>query len=236
MTYDIAIRGTWSLDELSVLEAAFADATAMFGTPQQLRALIDDARRVNDISAEQLVILRIGAGRASFRHGGDVFQILLGDSVFGPQNFAEVPLCSRPTAVGAHDVRISAKLSILHELMHVAIAGQPDILAIFEQTRLWGTPQFAVETGPQDGRSSFALANLTLSTGPEEDLVIAMALYAHAYASGAKSSYRFYLQTMYGFHMIFIWSAWELTGEVPQSDVEDYEIVPPLPVCHSATC
>jgi hypothetical protein len=139
-------------------------------------------------------------------------------------------------AVDAHEVQISAKLTILHELMHVVVVGQPELLTRYKQARQWGTQQYAVERGPQDGRSSFALANLTHSTGPEEDLVIAMALYAHAYAPDAKSSHRFYLQKIYGFHMTFIWSAWNLPSEMPQLADENHDVAQPLPVCHGLTC
>lgn len=210
----------------------------MFGGAEQLQQLIEAARRNNTVSVEQLSITRIREGRASYRQGGTVFQILLGNETFNNMNYTSVPHPSRPNALDVRNERGSAKITILHELMHVVIDAQPDILQQYRQMRQWNTDDASRAFGPQDKRRSFALVNLTHDSGPEEDLVIAMALYAHAYAPDAPATQRFYLDVMYDFHMSFVWRAWELPGAPPGRSAETTNDpqASAMPVCRTSIC
>jgi hypothetical protein len=205
---------------LELLRSALADAATMFGDSSRLRSLFEDAHRTAAVSADKLSIVRTREGRASFQQGGTTFQILLGDETFDTLNYASLPQSSRPVALGLRNEVNSAKLTILHEIMHVVIDGQPDILINYRLQRQWGTQEIAVERGPQDGHRSFALANMTRETGPEEDLVIAMALYAYGYAPDAPHTHRLYLEVMYAFHMTFVWTVWELPEPAPGGAAE----------------
>ncbi|MCO5182965.1 MAG: hypothetical protein M9928_13435 [Anaerolineae bacterium] len=234
--YNVDIEGDWSSAELALLRAALDDASSMFGGAEQLQLLIEAARRNNAVSVEQLSITRVSEGRASYRQGGALFQILLGDETFDSLNYTGVPFPSRPGALDVRNEHGSAKITMLHELMHVVIDARPDILQQYRKMRQWNTDD---ASGPQDERRSFALVNLTHDSGPEEDLVIAMALYAHAYAPDAQTSQQFYMDVMYDFHMTFVWTAWELPGAPPGRSAENddnNQQTSAEPICRLGMC
>ncbi len=211
----------------------------MFGSTERLRTLIEDARHTSGVTANRLSIVRTSEGRASYRQGNDEFRILLGDRAFETLNYEAVPPVSRPAMLRLHNENNSAHVSILHELMHVVIAGQPETLAAFQEERQWGTETYSVELGPQDGRRSFAQANLMQRSGPEEDLVIAMALYAYAYAPDAPETYRLFLEVIHEFHMTYVWTALQLPHPAPgmaAQNAANTDVTVDYPECPVAAC
>lgn len=218
--YNVEISGSWQLHELKILAQALDETAQFLGGSEVLWALFADARRIESISAEKLTIRRINIGRASYWRSDDVFEIRFGDDAFDEDCYKDVPRQSRPYTLGLRDPGTSAKISIIHELMHVFIDARPDMLEQYRVERNWGIYGTPVEYGPLDGRNSLAMASLDAPTGPEEDLVIASSLVIHAEADGAPSQWSYYLNAIYDFHVTFVHTAWGVAMDSADFNVE----------------
>ena len=231
--YAIRFEGPWQADELHLLQSALRKAAQLTNSRSGFYQALEDAKLNEGNSADYLYLVRQHEGRASYQQGSGIFRILIGDEVFAYENYKQVPVDSRPQALGLRTEATSAEMSMLHELMHVLIDGRPDALEAFCEARDWGTDSNPMGNGPSDDRPTIATASLRSSHGPEEDLATAMALYSYANTPEAPSQYSYYLNTMFSFQMTFVQTQWQLedgsiTANQPVDDT--------LPICHNGDC